>query len=330
MEQWSSATAAGGAEARGVRVRIACFDDGRLGVVATDNTVVDVSDLLAVYDPLGPEDLLPDLINNFDALKEELERRTSRGGGKPLAATKLNSPVTRPSKIVCLIGNYKEGTDRPPQIIDIFFKSPESINGHGGVVVLPPHEASIFHHEAEIAVIVGKDCKNLSEDEAMDAVFGYTGFNDVSARGTGRAGIASFLGKSFDTFGGFGPWITTADEIPDPQVLQITVDVNGERRQDYNTADMERPIKELMTYVSTICTLRAGDVICCGTNHQGLGSMQEGDACTVTVENIGSFTLHTIDPTRREWARGVDTAMAASVIAGATNPDPTYRKGDSA
>ncbi len=311
-------------------MRIACYDDGRMGVVATDDTVVDVSDLLAVYDPLGPEDALPDLINNFEALKGELERRTNRGGGKPLAAVKLHSPVTRPTKIICLIGNYREGTDRPPQIIDIFFKSPESILGDGDTVSLPPHEASIFHHEAEIAVVVGKDAKDIPADKAMDYVFGYTAFNDVSARGTGREGIASFLGKSFDTFGGFGPWITTTDDIPDPQKLAVTVTVNGELRQDYNTADMERPIAELMTYVSTITTLRAGDVICCGTNHQGLGSMQEGDDVTTTVEGIGGFTLHTIDPHRREWQRGVDKAMAASIIAGATNPDPAAGKEESA
>jgi 2-keto-4-pentenoate hydratase/2-oxohepta-3-ene-1,7-dioic acid hydratase in catechol pathway len=294
-------------------MRIATFDNQRMGVVANDDTMVDITDLLQQYDPLGPEDLLPDLIAHWGELKAELESRAAAGGGKPLGDVKLNSPLVRPTKIICLIGNYREGTDRPIQILDIFFKSQEGIVGDGDTVVLPPHQADIFHHEAEIAVVIGKTAKDLSEDEAMDAIFGYTAYNDVSARGLGRKGINSFLGKSFDTFAGFGPWITTADEIPDPQKLHITVDVGGELRQDYNTSDMERPIKELMTYLSSIMTLNPGDVICCGTNHQGLGSMQHGDAVTTTVEKAGSFTLHVQDEHDRAWNRGIDEEMARRV-----------------
>lgn len=294
-------------------MRIAAFDDSRLGVVGKDDTIVDITDLLQQYQPLGPEDLVPDLISHFDDLREELARKEGSGGGKPLADVKLQSPLARPSKIICLMGNYREGTDRPLQILDLFFKSPEGISGDGDTVILPPHQASIFHHEAEIAVVIGKESRDLSEADAMDAVFGYVAFNDVSARGLGRTGINSFLGKSFDTFAGFGPWIVTRDEIPDPYALHITVDVNGERRQDYMTSDMERPIAELVSYISSVTTLLPGDVICCGTNHQGLGSMQDGDAVTTTVSGIGSFTLHVKDEHDREWNRGVDKAMADRV-----------------
>ena len=206
------------------------------------------------------------------------------------------------------------------QILDIFFKSPEAIVGHGGTVALPSHQTSIFHHEAEIAVVVGREAKNLSDDNAMDAVFGYTVFEDISARSGGRPGIVSFLGKSYDTFAGFGPWITTSDEIADPQALHITVDVNGERRQDYSTADMERPIRELMTYLSSVTTLNPGDVICCGTNHQGLGAVQNGDEVITTIDGIGSFTLHVRDDLGREWQRGIDHEMAERVKAMAQNP----------
>jgi 2-keto-4-pentenoate hydratase/2-oxohepta-3-ene-1,7-dioic acid hydratase in catechol pathway len=251
-------------------MRIAAFDDARIGVVANDDTVVDVTDLLQPYEPLGPEDLLPDLITHFDNLKPELERRAATGNGTPLDAVRLRSPLTRPSKIICLMGNYREGTDRPLQILDLFFKSPEMISGPEDTVVLPPHQANIFHHEGEIAVVIGREAKDLSAGEAMHAVFGYIAFNDISARGLGRTGINSFLGKSFDTFAAFGPWIVTKDEIPDPQSLRVTVDVNDERRQDYATSDMERPIPELLTYISSVTTLHPGDVICCGTNHHGL------------------------------------------------------------
>lgn len=311
-------------------MRIASFGEGRIGVVASDDTVVDVTDLLHQFEPLGPEDLLPDLITHVEQLRPELESRAAAGRGVALADAKLHAPLTRPTKIICLIGNYREGTDRPIQILDIFFKSPESISGDGDTVVLPPHPADIFHHEAEIAVVIGREAKDLSEANAMEAVFGYTAFNDVSARGLGRSGINSFLGKSFDTFGGFGPWIVTSDEIGDPQNLHITVDVNGERRQDYSTSDMERPIRELLTYISSVTTLHPGDVICCGTNHQGLGAMQDGDAVTTTVEGIGSFTLHVRDDQKREWERGVDRATAERIRATAQQPATAQASGGAA
>jgi 2-keto-4-pentenoate hydratase/2-oxohepta-3-ene-1,7-dioic acid hydratase in catechol pathway len=304
-------------------MRIAAFDGGRVGIVAADDTVVDITDLLERYEPLSPADHLPDLITHFAELKPELEQRNGAGGGRPLDEVKLDSPLTRPSKIVCLMGNYREGTDRPLQKLDLFFKSPEGISGPGDIVVLPPHQADIFHHEAELAVVIGREAKDLSEDEALDAVFGYVVYNDVSARGLGRSGINSFLGKSFDTFAAFGPWIVTKDEIPDPQALHVTVDVNGERRQDYSTSDMERPVRELLTYISAMTTLHPGDVICCGTNHQGLGSMQDGDAVETAVTGIGAFTVMVRDEHERSWQRGIDREMAERVIASAQHPVAT-------
>lgn len=310
-------------------MRIAMFDAGKVGVVANDDTIVDVTDLLQQYDPLDPADLVPDLINHFEQLKPELESRAAAGAGAPIAQADIHAPLVRPTKIICLIGNYREGTDRPIQPLDFFFKSPEGIVGDGDAVVLPPHQANIFHHEAEIAVIVGRESKDLAEDEALDAIFGYTVYNDVSARGLGRSGINSFLGKSFDTFAGLGPWIVTRDEIPDPYDLHVTVDVNGERRQDYSTSDMERPIKELVTYISSITTLNPGDVICCGTNHQGLGAMQDGDEVVTSIDAIGSFTLHVRDDHEREWQRGIDQEMAARVRAqGQKQPATQGNEGD--
>jgi 2-keto-4-pentenoate hydratase/2-oxohepta-3-ene-1,7-dioic acid hydratase in catechol pathway len=301
-------------------MRIAAFDEGRIGVVAKDDTVVDCTDLLQRYDPLSADDLLPDLIVHYDELKPELEGRARAGGGRALADVRLRSPIGRPGKIICLMGNYREGTDRPLQILDLFFKSPELSSGPGDTVVLPPHQADIFHHEAELAVVIGREAKDLTEATAMDAVFGYVAFNDVSARGLGRTGINSFLGKSFDGFAAFGPWIVTKDEIPDPQALLITIDVNGERRQDYSTSDMERPVRDLLTYISSVTTLRPGDVICTGTNHQGLGSMQDGDAVVTTVSGIGSFTINVQDDHQRSWQRGIDRAAGARVIASAQHP----------
>lgn len=310
-------------------MRIAAYDGDRMGVVAIDETIIDIIDLLEPFEPLETTDLLPDLITHFADLRPELERRVAAGGGTPLAEVKLESPLTRPSKIICLMGNYREGTDRPLQILDLFFKSPESIVGPGDTVVLPPHQADIFHHEGELAVVIGREAKDLTPEEAMDAVFGYVAFNDISARGLGRTGINSFLGKSFDSFGVFGPWIVTKDDIPDPQALHVTVDDNGERRQDYSTSDMERPIPELMTYISSVTTLRPGDVICCGTNHQGLGSVQDGDEVVTTVSGIGSVAVRIKDEHSRGWNRGIDHAAGARVIASAQHPVAAGAQGGS-
>ncbi len=311
-------------------MRIAAFDDARLGVIGDDETVVDVTDLMQQFEPLEAADLLPDLINHFDELRPELERRIAAGGGKALGDVQLHSPLTRPSKIICLMGNYREGTDRPLQILDLFFKSPEGIAGPGDTVVLPPHQANIFHHEAELAVVIGRAAKDLTEAEAMNAVFGYVAYNDVSARGLGRSGINSFLGKSFDTFALFGPWIVTKDEIPDPQSLHVTVDVNGERRQDYLTSDMERPVPELMSYISSVTTLHPGDVICCGTNHQGLGSVQNGDEMVTAVSGVGSFAVSIKDEHERAWQRGIDRAAGERVKAEARHPVAAQASGGSA
>lgn len=305
------------------------YDDDRIGVVTDGDVVVELNDLLAQFSPPGPEFLLPDLITNFDALQGDIERRIEAGQGKALDEVQLHSPVKRPSKIICLIGNYREGTDRPKQVSDVFFKSPESISGDGDTVLLPPHQATIFHHEAEIAIIIGKESKNVSQEDAMDAVFGYTVFNDVSARGLGATGpgINSFLGKSFDTFGGFGPWIITTDEIDDPHNLHITVEVNGELRQDYHTSDMEAQIPELIEFTSAITTLHPGDVICCGTNHQGLGAMQDGDTVVTAIDQIGKFTLHVRDSEARTWQRGIDEEMAARQRGSANHPAQTQSGG---
>jgi hypothetical protein len=100
----------------------------------------------------------------------------------------------------------------------------------------------------------------------------------------------------------------------------VTVVDNGQLRQDYNTSDMERPIDELISYISAVTPLHPGDVICCGTNHQGLGAMQDGDSVVTAIDGIGGFTLHVSDPLKREWERGIDQAMAQQVIAMAQQP----------
>ena len=192
--------------------------------------------------------------------------------------------MPRPPKLIAAFGNYREGSERERQIQDMFLESPDSVIGPNGTVVLPNHPGTIFHHEAELALVVGRRAKDLPADErALEALAGYTCAIDVSARGLGRIG-PSRIGKSFDTFTPLGPAIVTVDEVPDPQNLHVTLTVNGEQRQDYSTSDMEYSVVEVLAFISSYMTLVPGDVIMCGTNHQGLGALQDGDRVEMTIE----------------------------------------------
>src|SRR5919106_7066230 len=227
-----------------------------------------------------------------------------------MPAPELQAPVPRPPKLIAAFGNYREGSDRERQAQDMFLESPDSVIGPGGTVVLPNHPADIFHHEAELALVVGRRAKDLpADDRALEALAGYTCAIDVSARGMGRVG-PSRIGKSFDTFTPLGPAIVTTDEVPDPQNLRVTLAVNGEPRQDYSTGDMEYSVVEVLAFISSYMTLVPGDVIMCGTNHQGLGALQDRDRVELTIEGIGTLAVSVRHPPRRERARGVDQEMA--------------------
>src|SRR5690606_35020708 len=161
------------------------------------------------------------------------------------------------------------------------------------------------------ALIVGKRAKNLPADNsALDVLAGYSCGIDVSGRGLGRRG-PSRMGKSFDTFTPLGPAIVTTDEVPDPQDLHVTLTVNGDLRQDYSTSDMEYSVVEVLSFITGYMTLVPGDVIICGTNHQGLGACQDGDQITMKIDGICELSVSASDPLKREWARGVDQEMAA-------------------
>jgi len=126
----------------------------------------------------------------------------------------------------------------------------------------------------------------------------------------GRIG-PSRIGKSFDTFTPLGPAIVSIDEVPDPQNLRVTLTVGGESRQDYTTRDMEYSVVEVLAFISSYMTLVPGDVILCGTQHQGLGPLQDGDRAEMTIEGIGTLAVSVRDPLHREWHRGIDQEMAA-------------------
>jgi 2-keto-4-pentenoate hydratase/2-oxohepta-3-ene-1,7-dioic acid hydratase in catechol pathway len=282
----------------------------RVGVLR-DGGVVDVTEAFADIRFRTVADLAPRVIA---ALSERRDRVDALAASRQaLANPTLLAPVPRPPKLLACFGNFREGTKRERNTQDMFLESPDSVIGPGGVVVLPPHDASIFHHEAELALVIGTRAKDLPADErAYAALAGYTCGIDVSGRGIGRM-PPSRIGKSFDTFTPLGPAIVTPDEVGDPHDLRVTLTVNGEARHDYSTSDMEYSVPEILAFASGYMTLVPGDVILCGTNHQGIGPLQDGDQVVMTIEKVGTLGVSVRDARRREWPRGVDHEMAARV-----------------
>ena len=301
--------------------------------VFTDRGAVDVSDVVSGLPDATPQLLLEGIITNFGELRAGLESAAESGAAVPLDQVRLRPPVPRPGKILMGQGNYLENVENPvTRPMSMFFKSPDAVVGPGDTVVLPPFQARIFHHEAELAFVIGSTASNVSEDEAMGHIFGFLAGVDVSARspwiggpppgptqGDGPAMPGNF-GKSFDTFNPIGPWIVTSDEIADPHNLHVQYRVNGEIRHDYYTSDMEHRIPKLISIMSSIMTLKPGDLFMCGTNHQGLGPLQDGDIGEMEIEGIGSFSNPVVDPLKREWPRGVEELAAGSVRASRTGP----------
>ena len=285
-------------------MRFAFIDDYSPAVV-TDRGVVDVSHVLESIPKLDAQDLLEGLVQRFDEFSPLLEEAAETGDAKPVGQVRFRPPVPRPGKMVCMAGNYLEGGTIPrPYDVDAFLKAPSSVIGDGDTVILPDAPATVFQHEAELGVVIAREMKQIEASKALDHVFGYLNFMDVSARGITPNGNNSFWWqKSWDTFGPIGPWIVTADEIEDTQKLQIRLWNNGDLRHDFNTSDMARSVAEVLEWVSTESTLYPGDIVATGTNHLGLGPMQDGERVVLAVEGLGRLSVNVRDEYGRTWVR---------------------------
>ncbi len=197
-----------------------------------------------------------------------------------------------PSKIVCVGRNYadhaKELGNEVPSKPLLFLKAPSAIVASGESIVIPSQSSQV-EHEGELAVIVGRDCKDLADADDISAfVLGYTCLNDVTARDIQRADVQFTRGKSFDTFCPIGPHIETELDVSD---IRITTTVNGVLKQDGRTSQMIFPVDFLIRYISQQMTLKAGDIIATGTP-AGVSKLEVGDVCEVAIEGIGTLTNH--------------------------------------
>lgn len=198
-------------------------------------------------------------------------------------------PPIEPGKIICIGRNYvahaKEHDAEVPEIPLIFLKPPTSVIGPGETVTLPPQSQQV-EHEAELAVVFGRQGRWIQPENALEYVLGYTAANDVTARDLQRRDDQWTRSKGFDTFCPLGPWIETD---LDPADAMITCHVNGEMRQMSSTRDMVFNIRQLISFCSSVMTLMPGDVLLTGTP-AGVGPLLPGDVVEVTIEGIGRLT----------------------------------------
>ena len=236
--------------------------------------------------------------------REGLDRLAERRLASPLARVRLEAPIPRPARnVFCLGRNYKEhaaerGAEAPPHPV-YFTKVPES--------VLPPAGKVVHHsvtkeldYEVELTAVIGVAGRDIRREQALAHVFGYTIINDVTARDLQKRHGQWFKGKTLDTFCPMGPVLVTADEIPDPQALAITLRVNGETRQSSHTSKMIFPVDECISVLSEGFTILPGDVIATGTP-EGVGAatgkfLKVGDKIEAEVEKIGVLANRVVAP----------------------------------
>lgn len=219
---------------------------------------------------------------------------------------KILAPIPRPKKnIFCVGKNYAEhaiemgSKEDIPEHVMVFTKSPTTVIGNKEYILQHQEVTDQLDYEGELAVIIGKRGKTISEEEALEYVFGYTIINDITARDLQARHKQFFIGKSLDTSAPMGPWVVTKDSIANPNELEITTKVNGEIRQHSNTNHFIFPVEEIISVLSKGMTLEPGDIIATGTP-AGVGKgfkppryLKAGDTIEIEVEGIGTL-LNTV------------------------------------
>ena len=241
--------------------------------------------------PLNIKDFL------FEGWYDEVKDKISDTSFKDqLEKFRLLAPIPDPPKIICLTFNYpahaKEQDLVSPKEPVIFIKPRTTLCGTDSDIMCPNFIKQL-DYEIELAVIIGKTCKNVDESRSKDYIFGYMVFNDVSARDIQMRDKQFTRGKSFDTFAPCGPWITSADEVTNPQDLQLVTRINGQNRQDSSTKNMFIKIPSIISELSNVMTLEKGDIIVTGTpdgvalNNPSTPFLKNGDKIEMEIEKLG-------------------------------------------
>lgn len=284
------------------------YKDGQavLGV-KTEEGVIDLTLALQKQPSSTIKTDIMTLIHAGDAALEELKQYVEnlpKGNVEYIVdeSTLQYAPaVTRPSKIICVGLNYRKHADETkspyPKYPVLFNKFPNALAGHNETVAVP-RTTERLDHEVELGIVIGKKAKYISEADALDYVFGYCTTNDLSARDLQKRVPQWMTGKTNDGFAPVGPYVVTKDEVDNPNNLRLTTTVNGEVRQDSNTADMIFNCEHLVSYISHYMTLEPGDLIMTGTPEGVIIGkpieervyLRPGDEVTVEVEKLGALT----------------------------------------
>jgi 2-keto-4-pentenoate hydratase/2-oxohepta-3-ene-1,7-dioic acid hydratase in catechol pathway len=269
----------------------------RLAAVIHGTDAIDVADLL----PGGPwtmARLLTDVSSTIGPVRTALEH-ASGDRARPLESLRLLAPITRPGAVIAVGRNYREHAAEESAALPaaplLFAKLPTAVVGDGAAITWRAGLTSEVDYEAELAVVIGREARDVPPERALEHVLGYTCLDDVSARDLQTRDGQWTRAKSLDTFCPMGPWLVTSDELPNPDSLGIRCRVNGELRQDATTADLVHGVAQLVAYCSTSFTLRPGDVIATGTPG-GVGAFRDppvyladGDIVEVEIDGIGTL-----------------------------------------
>jgi 2-keto-4-pentenoate hydratase/2-oxohepta-3-ene-1,7-dioic acid hydratase in catechol pathway len=285
-------------------MKLALFDDFRLGVVL-DDSVIDVTSALPAHETdLGAPFWLR-LCRDYGRLRHAIGDAAREGRRHDLSAVTLRAPVLNPTKIVAAASNYGDHVDEMKSgnagwmlDFDVFLKAPSSIADPASIIRLPDVDDEV-HYEGELAVVIGQAGRDIAPDAALDHVVGYTILVDMTVRGKGDRSRR----KSYDGFTPIGPWMVTAEDIDDWRDLHIQLWLNGELRQDVLAGAMLRSLPEVISYASTVMTLHPGDVISTGAP-AGVGRVVPGDHVEVAISELGTLEFRVVNEAEEAGLRG--------------------------
>ena len=271
-------------------MKLARFDGGRVGIVHDDG-ITDVTDLVGVDPQEWPPTGICRVIRDFESLRPRLVAAVAQRPTAALSQVHLETPVPWPNKLMAYPVNYhdhaKEMASRGlANIQGYFLKANSSLCGPADAIELPALEGREVHHECEIALVIGKAGRQIAPENALDHVFGYACLLDMTIRGKEER----VFRKSYDTFTPVGPWIVTADEVPDPADIGMKLWVNDELRQEANTRDLIVDVRQMISIASSASTLQPGDLIATGTP-AGVGRVSAGDVIHIEVANVGRMSI---------------------------------------
>lgn len=278
-------------------MKITRFNQGQIGVVVDEAHLVDITAIIgedaAAWPPVGTVRL----IAQFESLRPAIEKALPALPRIPLRDVKLLTPVPWPNKVIAYPVNYHDhGREMQAgyraDVQGFFLKPASSLSGASEPIELPLTTGREVHHEAELAIVIGKQCRGIAREDWREYVFGYACLLDMVVRGREER----VFRKAFDTFCPVGPWITTADEVGDPTQLEMKLWVDGELRQHANTRDLVLDIPGMVQMAAAVMTLYPGDIIATGTP-AGVGPVKKGETVRITIERVGEMSVPVVQGT---------------------------------